>query len=370
MSTAGPSVSAETVRSLFKKYAEAKTDEEKMEVVESANSNLTGAQMKIFSKEVKKHETALKANEVEEDAESSSGVKINTPAATEKSKGSEEAAAGTKEVAVEPKELLQFWTDLEAMSGEELVSEQVINDFQYVGFNPNKILESIITKGKAAKRNKNEILSDIAEMCTIAMIKGSITQKNLKKLSDTGKKSYSVLEARYGLKKGGSKGVDPDVITIARVGAAFPGSMMKILIQKPTLGKTFTGSFGSKNLPSYLRHQCAAACIPETLDDKVKNFLLGLITAYTSDQSKVISKENKAIAAKKPSEIYEDQENFVMTTHGSNYPSLAVRIQIFKSWTLTADFRSLKLVGDNIIKIMPDFVLISEEELKKAVPLV
>lgn len=362
-------------KELVAKFVGAVQDE-RMKIVEDAQENLSGNQMKIFKKEVKKieseeknkkEEEEKKKEEDDEDVSSGDEEAEDTPDPTvasenRKGKGKEKKV---KIVEVTESDIIKFWAEIEAMSGNDLLNTQVIQDFQYVGFDPNTILRSIIQRGRAAKRSGTLIKSDIAQMCTIAIIKGSITETNLKKMSDAGKKSYGEIEALYGLKRGGSKGVDPEVITVARVGAAFPGSMMKILLKRPDLAKVFSGPFGSKVLPSYLRHQSAAACIPETMEVKSKTFLLGLIIAYTSDQSKVISKTKKL-----PSEIFEDQESFITQTHSSNYPTLEVRKSIFKSWSLIADFDKLKAVGDNILKIVKDFEPVSKEDLQSAIALV
>jgi hypothetical protein len=357
-------------------------EEQRMKTIERAQAELTNSQMKIFKREIKSiedNEKAEKADDAagdgEEDEEEEEEIEMDTPPESSKTGGGkgkqpardekvEEKIAKDNGVKISDSEAEKFWKELEGLSGEDLLNESVIMDFQYVGFDPNVILKSIIQRGKVAKRTNDQIISDIATMCTIAIIKGSVTDNNLKKMSDPGKKRYGDLEAMYGLKRNGSRGVSPDVVTIARVGAAFPGPMMKILLQRPDLSKKFSGPFGSKLLPSYLRHQSAAACIPETLDEAAKSFLIGLICAYTSDQSRSISKAaNKDTA----SDVYDRQENFITQTHSSHYPSEDVRKSIFKSWSLAADYDKLKSVGDNITKVVKTFVSISKEDLVKAV---
>jgi len=336
--------------------------EERSAKNEEIQARLSNTKKKEFKRAVKEVQT--KENEEESEV---SDVEF-TPAPSRKSKGkepkesAEEKKAKEKGVEVSESEAETFWNELESLSGEQIIDDQAVQDFQYVGFNPNVILKSIVSRGKFGRRSNEQILKDISQMCTIAIIKGSVTDTNLKKMSDAGKRTYTSLEALYGLKRNGSKGLDPQEITIARVGAAFPGSMMKILMVRPDLAKKFSGPFSSKALPSYLRHQSAAACIPETLPENAKSFLIGLIVAYTSDQSKVISKSKD-----KPADIYERQENFINQTHSSSYPAEPVRKQIFKTWTLAADFDKLKQVGDAITKEVPSFTAISKEDLQKAV---
>jgi hypothetical protein len=327
----------------------------RMTLVEEASKALTKNQMNIFKKEIKKIEEEEKAAMSENDT-------VETPPTTAAGKKPELVKPTPATPVVSEADLNSFWKELESQTGDDLVNESVIQDFQYIGFDPNLILKTIISRGRAAEKGRAEIMSDIAQLCTIAIIKGSITDTNLKKMSDSGKRSYGVLKASYGLKENGSRGVDPDVVTVARVGAAFPGSMMKILLKKPDLAKKFSGPFGSKILPSYLRHQSAAACIPETLENNAREFLLALVTAYTSDQSKVISKTKDTAL-----EIYEKQENFVLQTHSSHYPTIDIRKTIFSSWSLIADYDKLKTVSDSIVKAGKAITLISKEDLQKSI---
>lgn len=346
-------------KDLVSEFIKADADQ-RIKIVEKATEGLSNTQLKNFKKEIKKIET--------DEAESEDDAPVDTPAPSTVDKG--KGKAGVDEplkdreanLAITDAVAQGFWNDLEKMSGDELLSEQVVKDFQYIGFDPSVIMKSIIMSGQAAKKTKVQILNDIASMCTIAIIKGSITDKNLKKMSDAGKRSYELLESTYKLKRNGSKGVDPSVVTIARVGAAFPGSMMKILMKRTDLAKKFAGPFGSKALPAYLRHQSAAACIPDTLDDKIKQFLIGLVIAYTSDQSKTISTTKD-----KPEELYARQENFISSTHASPFPVEDVRRTIFKSWSLSADYDKLKQVGDNITKHVSNFSVPSREDFVRIV---
>lgn len=363
----------------IQKYADTPV-EERAALVDEVKREISSKKFKTYQKEI----TNVNKREAEEAAEDKAAVEsesddevIETPdisksgSSKSKGKGKEKENIGTKQEQLDEKTkemviseavLEKFWKDLESMSDDQLLQESVIQAFQYVGFNPDAVMRSIIKRGRASKKEDRDILTDIGSMCTIAILKGSITDTNLKKMSDEGKAAYGVLEATYGLKKNGSRGVDPDVITVARVGAAFPGSIMKILMKKPELAKKFSGPFGSKALPSYLRHQSAAACIPDSLDETAKGFLLGLITAFTSDQSKTISKTKD-----KPEEIFERQDNFVTQTHSSHHPDESTRKALFKSMTLIADYDKLNGVATLATKIMKDFPMISKDDFVKAI---
>ncbi|WJX09058.1 nucleocapsid [Trichoderma gamsii cogu-like virus 1] len=348
-------MSTET-RKYVQEYANADEDQ-RMQIVQTAKTALSGTQFKVFKKEIK----AIEEDEKNAMGGYTSGSDAGDTGKTPDPSGSGKAPApDPKPVVASDREVEAFWKLLDGMSGDDLIDEDVTRDFQYIGFDPNLIMKSIVTKGKAANKTNAAIMSDISKLCTIAVIKGSITDNNLKKMSDAGKVAYGQLEAAYNLKKGGSKGTDPDVITVARVGAAFPGAISKILMQRPDFAKKFSGPFGSKVLPSYLRHQSAAACIPETAPEDLKAYLLGLITAFTSDQSKTISKSKD-----KPEELYDRQENFVNQTHSSMHPAENVRKQLFKTWTLIADYDKLNSVATNINKVVKEYVPMSKDDFTK-----
>lgn len=265
-------------------------------------------------------------------------------------------------VSVSDKDLDAFWILLDNSKMSMYLDEDVINDFKYQGFDANAVLKKILSNGLSAGKKNKEILRDISTMCTIAIIVGSITDHNIKKMSEKAKLTYGGLETTYGLVRGGTKGKDSSVVTVSRVAAAFPGAVMSILIKKPALAKTFAGPFGSKSLPSYLRHQSAAACIPDTLDEKVKEYLLGMITAYTADQTKVLTKSKDSSL-----ELYERQENFTAQGYSSTYPATKVRISLFKQWNLGSVFPILDLVADRIKKVKTDFNKVSADEIERAV---
>lgn len=348
---------AENAVDVFKRWMEA-PDEQKAEVYAESREALTKTQFKKLQNLIKEAAEKAEAEDTEGFTNVATPEASTAPPNPRKGKEKEEVAA------VQDAEVERFWAELDGMDALSLIDEQVIKDFQYVGFNPNEVLRSILSMGKQAKKTPDQIKKDIATMATMAIMKGSITDHNLKKMSDEGKRTYQIYETTYGLRRGGSKNVDPKVVTIARVGAAFPGAIMSILLQKGNLAKQFTGPFGSKSLPAYLRHQAAAACIPETLAEPVKSYLLGLVIAHTADQTKNLSKSKD-----KPEELYERQENFVNQTHSSSYPTEPVRKQIFKQMSLIADFEKLKVVSDRIRVIKTDFPAITRDDLSKAVAL-
>jgi hypothetical protein len=271
---------------------------------------------------------------------------------------------GNEDEDISQKALDQFWIELEKLDPASLMDEDVLNAFKYVGFDPSIVIKQLLIRGKKAGKDPNQIKKDLVTIVTIAILKGSITERNLQKTSDSGKVVYKTLKEAYGLIDNGAKGKDSSHVTVARVAAAVPGIVIQILVKRPEFAKIFIGPFGSKSLPPYLRHQASAACIPETASEKLKDFLLGVITAYTADQSKTLTKgSTKVKDTTSPEELFDTQMNFVITTHGSHYPGEDQRKKIFSSFSLSSDYEKIKSVAIRLKKIKTDFVVLSQQEL-------
>ena len=249
-----------------------------------------------------------------------------------------------------------MWTELESMDV-GILDEDVVKSFEYQGFNPNLILKSLLKRMKSEKISKATFLKDISTVCAIAIIKGSITDRNLGKMSDAGKARYGELETRYGLVRGGGKGKSGEVVTVARMAAAFPGVVVELLQSKRVPSRSFIGDLKTQNLPGVLKHQALAACIPQSLPDRSKDFLLGLITAYSVDQTRVISKTKKDLST-----LLEEQIQYTRVAHGGGYPSEEKRVAIIKRYNWNEMFAQIILVANHIKTKWPDFNTITQQE--------
>lgn len=335
------------IDNFFQQFVE--SPDKEGEIIATATSELTGNELKVLM-------SRIQGKKRKEEASRSKGREKSTVGA-----GTEDSFVDLKEerdLVKEQKLVDQFWKELESMDPVSLLSDDVLDAFKYVGFNPDILLREFLHRGRVSGKNGKEISKDLIDVVTIAIIKGSVTEKNLKKTSDSGKVLYKKLQDVYDLQTGGARSRDSSYLTVARVAAAVPGTITSILVKKPEFAKTFVGPFGSKSLPTYLRHQSAAACIPSDTPERLKDFLLGLITAFTADQTKALSK-SKATAE----ELFDNQLNFVMTTFSSSHPSEQYRKKIFQQFSLSNDFEKLLAVGLRVKKVKPEFVVLTQQEL-------
>jgi hypothetical protein len=341
-----------SVEVFFQNYL--KTPEDEESILETAGLELTGKDLEILKRRIegkKEKDRKKKGKKPEEEKKETA-----TPPETE--------AGGKPEVVVrdlakEQKNIENFWEELEKMDPTTLLSDSVMDAFKYIGYDPDVVLREFLHRGKAGGKGNEEIKQDMVDIITIAIIKGSVTEKNLKKTSDAGKVVYKNLQTVYQLETGGAKGKDSTHLTAARVAAAVPGMVTQVLIKRPEFAKSFIGPFGSKNLPPYLRHQAAAACIPDSTSPKLKEYLLALITAFTADQTKILAKSKDS-----SEDLFDAQLNYVQTTFGAKHPTELLRQKIFSSFSLSNDFEKIKLVADRIKKVKSDFTNLTLQELE------
>lgn len=238
--------------------------------------------------------------------------------------------------------------DVEALKSENF------DQFQYQGFNPLKIVQSL-HKIKIAKNiSDSDFISAVFKMVAIGLIKGSVNDENIKKMSDEGQSELTALIAEYGIKKGGGKRESSSVITFPRVMATFPD--IAIRMAKVIGAKEFTGGpMLSTRLPYYLQVQVFPAVIPRQLNKEAKKMLLTASLCYTIDQSVQISRLQDPDLKK----LASDQSRFTMVGHSSPVPSAEIRLSVFNKLSLSADYdrivdvlRTYKAKVDDAIEIM------------------
>lgn len=257
---------------------------------------------------------------------------------------------------VSEQELRSMW-DMVDNADVTMISPDVIEAFKYQGFNPDAVLKSLMKSKKSAKISNPDFLKDITTLCALAVIKGSITDKNIKKMSDKGKSQYDLLEKRYNIVRGGGKGKPAEVVTVARIAAAFPGKVVQLLQTKQVPGRDFIGEFHTHKLPGVLKHQALAACIPKDFAERSKDFLLDLITVFSVDQTRTISRTKEGSA-----ELIERQKQFTNVSHGGAYPPENQRKMIIKIFQWNEIFPLITPVATHVKGKWNDFHLVTQQE--------
>jgi len=243
----------------------------------------------------------------------------------------------------------------------ESLSAQDFEQFQYQGFDPFKIVASLIKVKKDKSISNADFQKNVATMVAVGMIKGNVNSHNLTKMSDEGKKQLTDLMATYGIKQGGGKGQPAGVITFPRMMATFPDISIRLV---NVIGaKEFRGGpMISTRLPAYLQVQVFPAIIPKDVNKDLKKILLVASLCYSIDQTIQISRlqnpDLKQLAA--------TQANFTNLGHSSPVPSEDIRKSVFSTLSLADDYDKIATVlATYKEKIESDFVILTKDQFTK-----
>lgn len=241
--------------------------------------------------------------------------------------------------------------DVEALKSEEF------DQFQYQGFDPVRIIQSLLKVKQNDSVEDAQFRMDVYHMVAIGIIKGSVNDHNLTKMSDVGKASIDSLIKKYNIQKGGGRGKSASIITFPRVMATFPD--IAVRMTRVIGAKEFNGGpMLSSRLPTYMKVQVFPAVIPRNLGTTVKKMLLKASLCYTIDQSTQISQ------IKNPDlkQLASVQGNFTAIGHQSPVPNSETRLKLFKSLNIENDYAAIvSVLKDYIEKIEPTYSIPSEE---------
>lgn len=242
----------------------------------------------------------------------------------------------------------------------ETLKAEDYDQFQYQGFDPMRILQSLMKVKRDENVDDNQFKTDIYQMIAVGIIKGSVNDHNITKMSDTGKASIDALIKKYGVQKGGGRGKPASVITFPRAMATFPDVAVRMI---SVIGaKDFSGGpMQSSRLPQYMKIQVFPAIIPRNLESNVKKMLLMANLCYTIDQSTQISQ------LKDPDlkQLALVQGNFTIIGHQSPVPSSDTRLSVFKSLKIEEDYDSIyEVLKEYISKIDPTYITPSKNSFE------
>lgn len=262
------------------------------------------------------------------------------------------------------KEVDEMFSELQSETSITSYDDDVLSGFDFDGFNPSTVLKVLISRGKQKNLDRAVMLADLSHMASIAHRKGSITDKNYARLKPDGKVMYDMLEARYSLKKGGSKGLASDIITIGRVGPAMSGRIFLLVANKKIKPKKYTGACQSSTLPDIFQCDAVASNIPSALSGVAQQYLLGLCEARSIDKTCAISPKT---VKPKPKEVLESQKQFIFTSYSSSYPTEADRIVNFKKIDWIGLFDATLPCANAYKKMNDDFIIPVKDEFVKSI---
>lgn len=172
-------------------------------------------------------------------------------------------------------------TEFLQMMDYSAIDSLAIKKFEYQGFDPDRIYESIIDRKKTVNISDSEFQSDIFTLVSIVLMRGTNIDKIEKKSSPEAAEKFKILKKRYKIIKSKPSGLGNTDLTLSRLLAVFPTVAYHVLNRgklDPKLPK--------KGLPRGLHFTGGAALIePTNLD------LFELFVQWSIDFDKLINQD-------------------------------------------------------------------------------
>jgi len=245
----------------------------------------------------------------------------------------------------------------------EALKAETFDQFQYQGFNPIKIIESLAKVKSQQNVSDTQFKDDVCSMVAIGMIKGSVNSHNLTKMSEEGKKQLTDLNTKYQIQMGGGRGLPASQITYPRVMAAFPQIAVRMVaVVGP---KEFSGGpMLSGRLPDCMKIQVFPPVVPRELNADVKKMLLCASLCYSIDQTVQIN----AMSEFDEKVIASTQGNFIQVGHMSPVPDDDTRKNVFGSLNLGDEYEKIAAVLRTYQeKIDPNLKILSKGDFKQKI---
>jgi hypothetical protein len=166
-----------------------------------------------------------------------------------------------------------------------------------------------------------EFTRDIKDIIILGVMKGNLTEKNKKKMSEDGRKKAEALFTKWDLHMGSVEGL-ATAVSLPRVLSAFPVATTKAVVKLParTFGPVSSG------FPAVISNPVFPALVPQTLHPKLVQSLLGTFNLWATEQSRKIS---KVMAAKSFAEVFSIQMEYTTISHCSPVPSAEDRANMW-----------------------------------------
>nr|QYF49534.1 MAG: coat protein [Inner Mongolia phenui-like virus 2] len=243
-----------------------------------------------------------------------------------------------------------------------IFSADEFDKFRFQGFDPNKIAETLL-KIKKEKNVPQDIFErDVVVMVGIAVLKGSVTENNLKRISEEGRQSITDLQKKYGIVHGGGQGQAASVITYPRVAATFPDVAIRMIALVGA--RDYPGQpMQSVKLPAFMKQQVFASVIPRQMNSAVQTYLLKAVLCYSVDQTIAIGRVSSPDIPK----LLATQGPFVKLAHQSPVAKEEARVELFKSLDWTGVYKMISGVIAKYQSYDKDYTPPSEDAFNEGV---
>jgi hypothetical protein len=232
---------------------------------------------------------------------------------------------------------------------QEKIDPSKYSYLEFVGFNPEIIRNAFIAMGLYYSMTFDQLIEDIMTIIAMNLYMGNMLEKNRKRRSDEAKKVIAEMAQKYNLKYGQtSTGLDPHVITVPRVAAAFPiltVRMFHVLKPNTLLGMPFL----SMSVPDAMRTSVFCSFLHVKLAHRTRLFLMKVVACYSCDQSVIFSSDPKT---RKPTleapDAYSRQWTYIQASASSPAEDMYVMHDTLVEFGVPDKYSTFKPLVENL----------------------
>jgi hypothetical protein len=234
--------------------------------------------------------------------------------------------------------------------------------YEFQGFNPETTVASFISLSKKMNLADGILEKDIITLVGIGIMKGNVTVRNKKRMSEEGIKAFDELVARYGIEHS-AKEKSATTITIPRTVAAYAGLAVR-MVDKMGPKKYPGKSFRSTELPAFMQITCFPSIIPSNLPPKISEFLLIGNLCYSMDLTITVKNISDV---KEIEKLIDEQRKFVDLAYASSIPTLKSRQGLVTELKLDTFYKQITEAVNYYKLFKTDYVLPSLPEFTAGV---
>jgi len=227
------------------------------------------------------------------------------------------------------------------------VIEEYISRYDFMGFQQDTYIKSLILKRSKKKIAKDEFEIDLVKMIVMFLKIGNPNDNNMGRRSQEAKDDWQQLKSRYNIVTNAS-GQDSRVVTIPRTASSFPILTMRVAERVGV--RDFPGPFNSRSLPWYLKVSVFPACVPHDMSEGTRNLLLAAAAAFSAEQSLAFPRSRGTPA----NSILIDQFKFILISYNSKYPSEESRSWYLNTLPIIDDYARIRAVSERVFTLVDD----------------
>jgi len=229
----------------------------------------------------------------------------------------------------------------------------LLDMFNYEGFDPVMVYKHLALRLPHREKKQSERMPgsaytesnkifDFVTLINLFLQKGNLTVNNFKSFKKTSAQFIMHLITDFNISLSIKAGEESKstVVTLQRIASAFPFVTCQVAVHQ---AKSFTGPFGTQELPAFMRCQQFCSLVP--VARPFTNMLVNAVLVFTCDQAYVINKQSWLVTdVNKKAEILRAQQPYINSSLHSSIVDAKERAKCMQYFKVESYFKIINSV--------------------------